>query len=129
MPRKSQSATSAPGPSFACDKSKTTHRPRIVPLGDSRNRKVPVLNQRGRRIDGPLWSEGEARKVPRGFDLLKPEAGLVALAMGWGGAESGFVGARGGGWNSVSAYESLLERIIMDFKKQSLVILARSALE
>ena len=100
-----------------------------MPLGDSRNRKVPGLNQRGRRIDGPLWSEGEARKVPRGFDLLKPEAGLVALAMGWGGAESGFVGPREGSWNSVSAYEALLERIIMDLKKQSLVILARSVLE
>ena len=68
-----------------------------MPLGDSRNRKVPGLNQRGRRIDGPLWSEDEGRKVPRGFDLLKPEAGLVALAMGWGGAESGFVGPRDGG--------------------------------
>lgn len=43
-----------------------------MPLGDSRNRKVPGLHQRGRRIDGPLWSEGEARKVPRGFDLLAP---------------------------------------------------------
>ena len=49
--------------------------------------------------------------------------------MGWGGAESGFVGARGGGWNSVSAYKALVERIIMDLKKRSLVILARSALE
>lgn len=69
-----------------------------MPLGDSRNRKVPVLNQRGRWIDGQLWIEDEGRKVPRGFDLLTPEAGPVALAMGWGGAESGCVGpAKGAG--------------------------------
>ena len=49
----------------------------------------------------------------------------------WGGAalRVGAWGPAEGGWNPVSAYEALLERIIMDFKKQSLVILARSVLE
>ena len=55
----------------------------------------------------------------------------ILLPWRWGGAalRVGSWGPAEGGWNSVSAYESLLERIIMDFKKQSLVILARSVLE
>ena len=55
----------------------------------------------------------------------------ILLPWRWGGAalRVGAWGPAEGGWNPVSAYEALLERIIMDFKKQSLVILARSVLE
>lgn len=76
--RKTQSATSATGLSSSCDKSKTTHAVKFVPLRDSRNRKVPGLSQRGSRIYGQLWVEDEGRKVPRRFALLTPEGDPVS---------------------------------------------------
>jgi len=54
------------------------HASMLVPVLDSRNRKLPGLSQRGSRYYGQLWIEHAGKKTPRRFPLLTPEGHPVS---------------------------------------------------